>query len=364
MITTAVTFIIIQPVKVFLNISYSDYFIYPSFPKKGAPLKKLLLAPICGSLFFITSCSNVSEPVSSEDDQQITAELNSEIAQIMEIHSQAEKNPQKDYTEQFAAALKKFDEKYNSNLADDFKNQSAKTLAKRTVSSGGDFPLLTDLPLQNDGDIYLCGGGTDAVGIIIQWVCPTATSGKYYHGACLDIDRFDPTNLESACFQTAFVSKGAGYETPIDWMGKPNVAVTRYNGNLNSESLNSVQEELDYYCDPNNTNMKYGFFENYANIFSIVTKSDNYYWYCTKVVWRIFNALGIQVDSNSPMIDWKTSGLYSIVKAYYSVKYWYSPSKANSAINSYMSKVKNEIVIAEEIYFSNNMIKLYEVVRN
>jgi hypothetical protein len=102
------------------------------------------------------------------------------------------------------------------------------------------------------------------------------TKGEYYHGAALDLNKFDPSDMECLCLETAIL-KGAGYETPYSWKyEKPNVSVFNLKTPVNASTLNSAQAALAYYCDPNNTNMKYGFFKDYANIFSIVTKEDNY----------------------------------------------------------------------------------------
>ena len=120
---------------------------------------------------------------------------------------------------------------------------------------------------------------------------------------------------------------------------------------------------MDYYCDMNNTNMEYGFFKNTVNIFNVVTKSDTYTWYCTKVVWWVYNKYGWDIDSNSSRIDWTTSGLYTLVKDYYYVRYFYSSSKRKAAINDYINSARSNIVLAEEIMLSPYFTKVFENIR-
>lgn len=318
------------------------------------------------SIAGLVGCSNntdVASPREVQSEEEITAELNQEIGKIMEVYSQAISNPTDADIKNFSNALKEFDSKYNSNIASSFNRHNSKALSKSTLSGGNDFPALTNLPLQNDGDVYLSGGGTNAMGNILTWISPSATQGRYYHSACFDKNLFDPTNLDAMCFQTAH-TKGAGYETAMDWMKKPNVSVLHFKGTLNSASLNQAQDNLSYYCNPSNTNQKYGFFKDYTNIFSVVTKEDNYYWYCTKVAWRIYSQLGINIDSDSPQINWASSGLYDLVVAYYKVKYWYSSSKANAAIASYTSNLRQTLVLADEVYYSPLFNNIFEVIRN
>jgi hypothetical protein len=259
------------------------------------------------------------------------------------------------------SVLGAFDAKYGSDLASEFQAYIAEKQTRLTEPITS-FPALADLPLSRDGDVYLAGGTNSLAGYLIDWVAPNVTAGSYNHGAIFDLDRFDPTNLDALCFQTA-VEKGAGYETAMQWLTKENVAVMSPVTALNQSALNVAQNAMHYYCNPNNTNMQYGFFKNYVDFFSIVTKQDNYYWYCTKVPWRIYNSLGMDIDSNSSLIDWTKSGLYPIVKAYYRIIYFYSRRKANSALASYINKAKTTVVLAEEIYFSPYLKCMYEVIR-
>ena len=43
----------------------------------------------------------------------------------------------------------------------------------------------------------------------------------------------------------------------------------------------------------------YGFFKNYVDIFNVVTKDDTYWWYCTKVVWAVYQRYGIDIASGA-----------------------------------------------------------------
>jgi len=110
--------------------------------------------------------------------------------------------------------------------------------------------------------------------------------------------------------------------------------------------------------------MEYGFFKNYVNIFNVVTKADNYTWYCTKVVWRMWNDYGIDIDSNSDEIDYTNSGLYSLIKAYYTARYPFSSSKRSAAISAYIESTRKTIVLAEEIMCSPYLTKVYELIQN
>jgi len=318
--------------------------------------KNLLLILFCAALFF--SCAQAVND-QTPDQKKADAVLDKEVGKMMDLYAKAITTKDPALIGEFSNLLKEFDSKYKSSLADDFNKKAASV----RLTGTGNWDPLTDLPLNTDGAVYLSGGNDGAVSTIISFVSPKATPGELYHGASLDINKFDPTNLETQCFQTAIV-KGAGYETADEWMRKPNVSVFNPAVSINSDSLNTAQSSLDYYCSPSNTNMQYGFFKNYANIFSIVTKSDNYYWYCTKVVWRIYSQLGIDLDSNTSKIDWTTSGLYSMVKAYYYTIYFYSPSTAAKKIKEYINSAKSNLVLAEEIYFSPYLTKVYETVRD
>ena len=283
---------------------------------------------------------------------------------MMSLYGKVIVSTDKTAIDDFKSVLKMLDEKYKSTMSDAFNAFLNAKIANGTLGGAGNYPALNDLPISHNGDIYLSGGIQDLGGAIIEWVAPAAvTAGRYYHGAALDYAKFDPTNLEAPCFQTA-VFKGAGYESAYDWMHKVNVAVLRYNDSLDQSVLDSAQAHMDYYCNPANTNMQFGFFKNYADIFSIVSKSDNYYWYCTKVVWRIYNELGIDINSNSPLIDWRTSGLYSFVKYYYQAMYLDDLAKANQKLEAYVSNARDNLVLAEGIYYSPLLTKYYEKIRN
>ena len=329
--------------------------------------KYLVLTALVGAVLMLSNCSatdtlSVNEP----NDAQVQQKMDEEVAKIFSIYSKAATSSDDAVVEEFRVALKEFDGKYGSDLLGDFNMKSGfgDKPVKLMLSSGStSYPSLTDLPIKTDGAVYLSGGNDGAVSAVISWVSPSVTPGKFYHGAVLDLDKFDPTDLNSKCFETAIL-KGAGYETPTEWMKKPNVAVLNPNVSITKAALDNAQKALYPYCDPNNKDMQYGFFKQYVNIFNLVDKWDNYYWYCTKVVWRVYIQLGYDIDSNSPKVDMTTSGLYSIVKAYYKTIYFYNSSKANQKIDEYMANARKTIVLAEEIYYSSYLTKVYEKVRD
>ena len=263
-------------------------------------------------------------------------------------------------TDNAAPAMSAFDGKYGSSLVRDFNSQISRQA--RFSSGPSSYPTLTDMPFNRDGAVYLSGGSADLVGSVIGWVAPKNLPGSYFHGAALDLNKYDPNNLDAPSLETAIL-KGAGYETANDWRGKVNACVLNPNFSVNQASLDSAQSALDYYCKPSNTNMQYGFFKGYVNIFNVVTKEDTYYWYCTKVVWSIYNRMGVDIDSNSSAVDFTKSGLYSLVKTYYNTLYFYSSSKANNAINAYVTDTRAKIVLAEEILLSPKLTKVYEKIR-
>lgn len=326
-------------------------------------LKKKILITSSILILLLAGCSDVHKPVHVIDEQAVTATLNAEVARVMECYEEALLSNDPAAVDKLVRILKDFDTRYNSHITSEFqaflqKKQEISSLIEPIV----DWPPLYDLPISNDGDVYLAGGVNSLAGYMVNWVAPNVTEANYNHGAILDMDKFDPTNLDGVCFQTA-IEKGAGYETPMEWMKKQNVGVMNPVSLLDSSALNSAQTTMDYYCDPDNTNMAYGFFKNTYNIFSFVTKSDNYYWYCTKVVWRVYNDLGINIDSNTPLIDWTSSGLYGIVKAYYDIIYFWDKEKAKKAVKAYIRKARKTFVLSEEIYFSPTLSLYYEVIR-
>ncbi|MBN2737755.1 MAG: hypothetical protein JXR70_12295 [Spirochaetales bacterium] len=324
--------------------------------KKTKSTILLMMILFIGFMTF-NSCSGLNEPVI--DEAAVEAELNQELAVIMNIYQKALLTDDPDSVDELKNALENFDAKYDSNLADDFK---ASVQSSKLTDPIKNLPLIENLPINKDGDVYLSGGVNSLVNYLIDWVGPNVTEGNYNHGAILDLNKFDPTNLDGPCFHTA-VLKGAGFETPMNWKKKQNVSVFTSKTALNAAALNSAQSAMDYYCNPNNTNQSYGFFKNKVDFFSLVTKEDNYWWYCTKVIWRIYNDLGINIDSDTSAIDWTKSGLYSVVKAYYKVRYFWSSSKAKKALNDYIDKARKTIVLAEEIYFSNQLSKKFEIIR-
>ncbi|MBP7264040.1 MAG: hypothetical protein KBB32_07685 [Spirochaetia bacterium] len=237
-------------------------------------------------------------------------------------------------------------------------------LAAPRLSGDSGFPPISNLPFNKDGAVYLSGGGDDLVGSVIGWAAPKSLPGNYYHGGALDLNKYDPNNLDAPCMQTA-ITKGAGFESANDWInGKVNVCVMHPTFTVNAAQLNAAQAAVDYYCNLPADQQEYGFFEGYVNIFNVVTKEDRYYWYCTKVAWETWKTYGIDIDSNSAAIDWTSSGLYGMVSAYYKTIYFWSPSRAKAAIANYMADTRQKIVLAEEIILSPYLAKVFEVIRN
>jgi len=307
-------------------------------------------------LVLFAGCSAYDTPVVNEDAAD--AQLNQEISQLMDYYSQATISSDPAIVSNFTNYLATLDQKYGSNLEGEF---LATVKPASRIGTGSDYPPLTNLPMNTDGDVYLSGGVSDATSAIVAWVCPNFTAGQYQHGAILDLNKFDPTNLDAPCFQSA-AAAGALYETANQWMRNPNVVVMHSKNALNQSALNAQQNIMHQYCS-GNIATAYGFFKDYANIFSIVTKEDNYYWYCTKVVWRVYKGLGIDIDSNTTQLNWSTSGLYSVVKAYYNTLYFWSSSTAKSKLNSYIESTRKTIVVSDEIYASPYLTKYYEVIR-
>ena len=261
-------------------------------------------------------------------------------------------------------ALEAFDAKYGTDMAETGARFAAARAARSgsSSSSSSSYPAMPNMPFNKDGAVYVSGGTDDLVGTIVDWVSPKTFPGSYYHAAVLDLDKYDPNNENVYCLETA-ISKGAGYESAYNWRTKVNAAVLNPKYSLTKSKLDSAQAYMDYYCDMDNTNMEYGFFKNTVNIFNVVTKADTYTWYCTKVVWWVYNKYGWDIDSNSNQIDWKTSGLYTLVRDYYYVRYFYSSSKRKKAINEYMESAKKNIVLAEEIMLSPYFTKVFENIR-
>ena len=262
-------------------------------------------------------------------------------------------------------ALAAFDAKYGTDMAETGARFAAARAARSGSSSSSgssSYPAMQNMPFNLDGAVYVSGGTDDLIGTVVDWVSPKTLPGSYYHAAVLDLDKYDPNNENVYCLETA-ISKGAGYETAYQWRTKVNAAVLNPKYSLNKSKLDSAQAYMNYYCDMNNTNMEYGFFKNTVNIFNVVTKADTYTWYCTKVVWWVYNKYGWDIDSNSSLIDWTTSGLYTLVKDYYYVRYFYSSSKRKAAINDYINSARSNIVLAEEIMLSPYFTKVFENIR-
>jgi hypothetical protein len=321
-------------------------------------MTKKILSILIFILIVFAGCSINNQGQTTPSEADVDAQLNKNVATMMDYYAKALTSKDPSVVSDFKSFLSAFDAKYGSDCAGDFEKSS--TPVSR-ISTSSDYPPLADLPIAHDGDVYLSGGVSDAVSAVITWVAPNVTRGNYVHGAVIDTNKFDPTNLDCACFQTA-VASGAAYETPNEWMRKPNVAVMTPAFSVNNSSLQSSQAAVDAYCS-GSIPTSYGFFKNMVDITSQVTKSDNSYWYCTKTVWRVYNGMGVDIDSNSPLIDWTTSGLYSVVKAYYKTIYFWSPSLANKKLNEYIANTRSNLVLAEEIYYSPLLNKIYETIR-
>jgi hypothetical protein len=264
-------------------------------------------------------------------------------------------------TQDAVIRAQEFDAKYGTQLAAEA--QAAIPAPKSKLSGGGSsYPPLTNLPFSVNGAVYLAGGGDSLVSSVIGWAAPKNLPGAYVHGAALELNKFDPANLAAPSLQTA-VTKGAGYESANDWQSDVNVCVLNPNFAVDQAKLTAAQAQEDYYCNLPAGQQAYGFFKGYVDIFAVVPKSDTYWWYCTKVVWDMWHRYGIDLDTNDPSVDFTTSGLYGLAKAYYTAIYFWSSSKASAALASYMNDTKTKIVMAEEIMLSPYLTKVYEVIR-
>lgn len=319
-------------------------------------MKKVLLV-IALTLALISCQTNAFDETQTVEEET----LNTEVSKMFDLYARAYQNDDEEVEKEFENLLKEYDEKYNSELYEDFIME--KNVAIDRLSGEGSYSPISSLPFSKDGAVYLSGGNDGALSVIITYVSPKSTRGKYYHAATFDLDKFDPTNLDSPCLHSAII-KGAGFETPNQWMRKPNVAVLYPRSYIDKNKLDLSQKKMDYYCDAGNTNMRYGFFNNFANIFSATTKESNYWWYCTKVVWRIYKELGIDLDTNSSIIDWSTSGLYNFVKSYYKTIYFYDQDIAEAKLESYISEIKKTLIVADELYYSPFLYKNFEIIRN
>ena len=318
------------------------------------------------ALFF--SCAVADREPESSSDQAVNGELYREMAKIMEYYNMAVNRSytgsQEEFSRDFGAVLQDFDNKYNSNLYNDYRERlSEYTITRSGSDESAAYPVLTDLPVSVDGAVYVSGGKYDMTSAAIDTISPFATNAHYFHAGALDLDKHDPTNLEAMSIQSGG-GKGAYYESVYAWSRTANVAVLNPKLQFSQAQLDQAQAYMDHYCKPENTGMSYGFFQNTVNFFNPVTKEDNYYWYCTKVVWRIYQQLGYDIDSNTDKIDWSNSSLYTMSKAYFYARYFYSPSTAESEMNKLMQHLKTTLILAEEVYFSPDFTLVYEAIRD
>jgi len=319
-------------------------------------MKKVLLS-IALSLALVSCQTNFLDENETVEEET----LNTEVSKLFELYARAFQDGDEKVEEEFENLLQEYDKKYNSDLYENFMTE--KNAAIDRLASDGSYSPIRSLPFSKDGAVYLSGGYEGVLSVIITYVSPKSTQGKYYHAATLDLDRFDPTNLDSPCLHSAII-KGAGFETPNQWMRKPNVAVLYPRSYIDKNKLDLSQKKMDYYCDAGNINMRYGFFKNFANIFSATTKEDNYWWYCTKVVWRVYKDLGIDLDTNSALIDWSSSGLYNFVKSYYKTIYFYDQELAAYKLENYITDIKKTLIVADELYYSPFLYRSFEIIRN
>jgi hypothetical protein len=311
-------------------------------------MRKIIFFCLAASALILAGCAD--KPAVAVDETALNADF-AAIISAMESGDEAAA----------LEAMEAYDEKYDTSLALEMAPRM-NSIRSYFSSGGSNYTPLTDMPFNVDGAVYLSGGGESLVSAVIDWVAPDTFPGAYYHGAVLDMDKFDPNNLSAASLQTA-VEKGAGWESAADWQNQVNACVLKPSFSVDKARLDTAQVNINYYCDLPDSKQDYGFFKGAVNIFDIVTKDDNYTWYCTKVVWRMWKDYGIDVDSNDLRIDFTKSGLYSLVKAYYSVLYFYSSSKRDKAIKDYIADARAKIVLAEEILCSPYLSKVYEKIR-
>lgn len=333
-----------------------------------------ILIGICAFIMVFVSCDMIQSlgifhPPSDEEIENVTQEISGFFSFLGTAINET-LQPEELVT-QFRDTLDAFDEEYGSDIKEAFIEFTA-TYEQNFPTNLPDHE--TPVPFDTDGAIYLSGGVSKEANIIINFLNPNSSEGGYAHGAVFDLDKYE--NDESLCFPTAD-EYGAGYDTPGDWKDEVNVAILIPKEQvLDQTAVNTAQTALEVYCDAaEGTDAReqqhYGFFKSTADIFEFVEKdmtTDDSYWYCTKVVWNIYNKIGIEmgidmdIDSNSDTIDWTQSGLYSIIKAYYYSRYW-DTTVANQKIDEYMQKAKTSLVLAEEIYKSPLLEKIYESIR-
>lgn len=347
-------------------------------------VKKIgIIAGFCILIMAFVSCDLIQGLEFWHDADEELASLKTEVEGVFSFLGDAINSVNPDeIVDNFRTQLEEFDAKYGSQVKDAF-NDFKKEMEDKIATN---LEPLTDLPVNKDGLIFLSGGINNAGAIVMTFLNPYGSTGSYAHGAILDLDKY--VDSESQCFQTALAS-GATYETFSDWQQKVNVAVLYPDASkIPSQTefdtaLSKAQTTVDTYCNGTNTTT-YGFFKDVANVFDVVAKDlsdDDYYWYCSKIVWNVYNQLekeyetanpGVDVDfdidSDSDTLDWSASGLYQIIKSYYYTRYW-DLTVANTKIQEYINGsdtevgVKKILVLPEEIYASPLLTKEYEKIR-
>lgn len=323
--------------------------------------KKIAFFVLAGLLsLLVISCDMIqSMPVFHNAVNELN-QLQTEMKRVFDIFGKAVVTVGREIDDtqllsEFEGALRAFDDAYGSNVMEVY--DQVKERVNQEVFT--DLPPLTDIPMTTDGAIYLSGGVSNATSIIINFLNPKTSTGAYSHGAVLDLEKYSG-NPDVSCFLTTDID-GAGYETLADWQSRPNVAVMEVTGGVDEAALDDAQAVIDEYCSKT-LSSSYGFFENAVDFTSPVSKEDNEWFYCTKVVWRIYDEMGIDIDSNTDTINWKNSGLYSLVEGYYRILYW-DAATANQKIDEYINEVGQTLVLAEEIYASDLLTKVYENIR-
>jgi len=303
---------------------------------------------------FIDSIMGKSSSNTNTNNLLDLSEINKGLSNIVTFYSNAmadlnKKNPvnYSNNINNFKLALKALDSVYKSKLESNF---------TAYVSKITEYPLNTALPLNVDHAIYLQGGYSDFGSAIFSWLSPSVSSGKYFHSAIFDLSLWQSGN--SNCFITA-TADGVGYQSVEDWQRFANVTVMVPKQTVNFSNYNTIKK----YLTSDLKDERYSIFtiEDYKLL--PVKKSDETNWYCNKVPWRFYNDAGVDLDNNTNIVDFKTSGIYQVMEAYINYKF----SNANtrtSELNSYLSNMRYNLILAEEFYYNDKLTNVYEIIRD
>ena len=152
-----------------------------------------------------------------------------------------------------------------------------------------------------DGDVLLCyGGDSSTSGSLLGMIIP----GHWKHAGIWDYERrgLSYAVLSASNATDAFVASPGGvlgrvgYETKEKWIGESAVAAMRVNGRSAANSRAAVVYGQQFVGKP------FNFF---------VTRSTSDEFYCSKLVWRCWDAQGKDIEYN---------------KWYYPRGYWVTPS--------------------------------------